>query len=120
MCALCILMVLIKKSPLRRFEIIPLLGKKGILLRYVESFFDNIFKFGVSSMFFKFGIKNKTVKELRKNQGYTTRELAARIKVDNIDILKIDNLKLKEVKEPLYSKILPILNGDDVDKIPWL
>lgn len=71
-------------------------------------------------MFFNFGIKNKTVQELRKNQGYTTRELAARVKVDNIDILKIDSLKLKEVKEPLYSKILPILNGDDVDKIPWL
>lgn len=70
-------------------------------------------------MFFKFGIKNKTVKELRKNEGYTAKELAERLKLDTIQILKVDNLKLKEVKEPLYSKILPILRGDDMDKIPW-
>lgn len=70
-------------------------------------------------MFFNFGIKNKTVKELRKNEGLTAKELAFRLKLDNIEILKIDNLKLKDVPEPLYSKVLPILRGDDMDKIPW-
>jgi len=65
-------------------------------------------------------ITNKTVKELRKNQGLTTQELAFAMKLDNIDILKIDNLKLKDVPEPLISKLFPILNGDYMDKIPWL
>jgi len=62
---------------------------------------------GVENLLFNFGLKQKTVKELRKNQGMTARELAQR-------------LKLKEVPEPLRSRITPILRGDDVDKIPWL
>lgn len=71
-------------------------------------------------MFFNFGIKNKKVKELRKKYGYTTKELATKVKVDNIDILRVDDLKVKDVPEPLKTKILPILTGEDLDKIPWL
>lgn len=67
-----------------------------------------------------FFFRNKTVKELRKKWGLTTRELAMRVKVENIEILKIDDLKIKDVSDPLQSKILPILKGDDLDKIPWL
>ncbi|MGI6434962.1 MAG: transcriptional regulator [Syntrophomonadaceae bacterium] len=62
----------------------------------------------------------KEIKELRKNQCLTARELADKLKIDTIDILKIDNLKLKDVPEPLRSKLLPILRGDYLDKIPWL
>ncbi len=71
-------------------------------------------------MFFNSKIRNKTVNELRKNQGYTIKELAERLKISTAEILAVDNIKLKEVPEPLYSKILPILRGDDLDKIPWL
>ena len=51
-----------------------------------------------------FFFRNKTVNELRKKWGLTTRELAQRVKVDNIEILKIDKLKIKEVPEPLQEK----------------
>ena len=67
-----------------------------------------------------FFFRNKTVNELRKKWGLTTRELAQRVKVDNIEILKIDKLKIKEVPEHLQRKITPIFRGDDFDKIPWL
>ncbi|MFZ7104686.1 MAG: transcriptional regulator [Peptococcaceae bacterium] len=67
-----------------------------------------------------FLFKNKTVKELRKKWGLTARELAIRVKVDNIDILKVDELKIKDVPEPLKTKLLPVLRGDDLDKMPWL
>ncbi|MDK2823213.1 MAG: hypothetical protein PWQ67_1476 [Clostridia bacterium] len=67
-----------------------------------------------------FFFRNKTVKELRKKWGLTTRELAMRVKLENIDILKIDDLKIKDVPEPIKTRILPILRGDDLDKIPWL
>ncbi|WP_053957199.1 hypothetical protein [Inediibacterium massiliense] len=70
-------------------------------------------------MFFKFKNRNKTIKELRKNQGHTAQELAFKLKIDTLNILKIDNLKLKEVPEKTKSKLLPILRGDDIDNIPW-
>lgn len=70
-------------------------------------------------MFFEFRNRNKTVKELRKNQGYTVKELAFKLKVDSSAIAKIDHLKLKEVPEPIRSQVLPILRGDYMDKIPW-
>jgi ribosome-binding protein aMBF1 (putative translation factor) len=70
-------------------------------------------------MFFEFRNRNKTVKELRKNQGYTAKELASKIRVDTPVIMKIDNLRLKDVPEPLRSKVLPILRGDYMEKIPW-
>jgi hypothetical protein len=68
---------------------------------------------------FGFGINNKTVKELRKNKGYTVAEIAVRLKLESIEIKRVDGLKLKEVPEPLRSKLLPIFRGDDYDKIPW-
>ncbi|MBO8129193.1 MAG: transcriptional regulator [Peptococcaceae bacterium] len=71
-------------------------------------------------MLFGFGFKNKTVKELRKNQGLTAKELAQKLKLDTIDILKYDHTKLKDVPEPLQTKLIPILRGDYMDKIPWL
>lgn len=70
-------------------------------------------------MFFSFRARNKTVKELRKNQGYTAKELALKLKLDTIEILNIDDLRFKEVPEPLYSRLLPVLRGDCVDRIPW-
>lgn len=60
-------------------------------------------------MFFNFSIKNKTVKELRKNKGLTARELALEIKVNESLILRVDNRKLKHVPDPLYSKLMSVL-----------
>lgn len=70
-------------------------------------------------MLFGLGMQNKKVKELRKNQGLTARELAKMIKVDTVDILKVEELKLKEVPEPLKTKMTPILRGNYLNKIPW-
>ena len=69
---------------------------------------------------FYFGFKNKTVKELRKNQGLTARELAIMIGVETHLIKKIDGMKLKHVPEPLKSKITAPLKGNKVDRMPWL
>ncbi|MDD2553676.1 MAG: transcriptional regulator [Desulfotomaculaceae bacterium] len=68
---------------------------------------------------FKFGIKNKKVKELRKNQGLTARELAQLVKLDTIDILKIDDMKVKDLSGPLKTKVMPILSGNYMNKIPY-
>jgi len=68
---------------------------------------------------FGIGFKNKTVKELRKKWGLTAKELADRLRIDTVEILKIDRMKVKEVPEPLQKKIIPILRGDDLDRIPW-
>lgn len=62
----------------------------------------------------------KTVKELRKNQGLTARELADKLKLPQVEILRVDEWRLKDVPEPLKSKLLPVLKGDYTDKIPWL
>ncbi|HHY73583.1 MAG TPA: transcriptional regulator [Bacillus bacterium] len=70
-------------------------------------------------MFFEFRNRNQTIKTLRKNRDFTAQELAVKLKVDNIDILKIDNMKLKDVPEPLKSKLLPVLRGDYLDNVPW-
>lgn len=70
-------------------------------------------------MLFYFRNKNKTIKELRKKQGYTAQELAIKTKLNTSVILKIDNRKLKHVPEPLKSKILPSLKGIDLGKYPW-
>lgn len=71
-------------------------------------------------MFFGLGLGNKKVKDLRKNQGYTAKELAERLQIHPMEILRVDEKKLKEVPEPLKSRITPILRGDDTDKMPWL
>lgn len=64
-------------------------------------------------------MKNRTVKELRKNQGLTARELAGLLRLDTVDVLQVDGLKLKDVPEPLRGRMTPILRGDRMDKIPW-
>ncbi len=61
-------------------------------------------------MFFKtFG--NKTVKELRRKQGLTAKELAMIAGVGSSMIRKVDYYKIKNVPEPLKSKIEPVLKG---------
>ncbi len=61
-------------------------------------------------MFFnRFG--NKTVKHLRKEQGLTAQELAMMVKVGSSMIRKVDYFKIKDVPEPLKSKIEPVLRG---------
>lgn len=69
---------------------------------------------------FNWGVANKTVKELRKNMGLTAKELAQRVKAETSAINRIDDVKLKDVPEPLCSRITPILKGKDFDKAPWL
>ncbi|KUO58009.1 MAG: hypothetical protein APF84_18460 [Gracilibacter sp. BRH_c7a] len=60
-------------------------------------------------MFSSFGFKNKTVKELRKNKGFTAKELALQINVSESLILRVDDRKLKHVPDPLQSKLVPVL-----------
>ncbi|GEM_PF-304452 len=69
---------------------------------------------------FGLGIQNKTVKQLRKQQGLTAKDLAFLLKIDTVDILKIDCTKLQNIPDPLKTKMIPILRGDNIDKIPWL
>ena len=71
-------------------------------------------------MIFGLGIQNKTVKQLRKQQGLTAKDLAFLLKIDTVDILKIDCTKLQNIPDPLKTKMIPILRGDNIDKIPWL
>ena len=59
-------------------------------------------------MFFK-AFSKKTVKELRKNKGLTAQELALSVRVSSSIIRKIDHLQLKNVPEPVKSKIEPVL-----------
>ncbi|HBF38427.1 MAG TPA: transcriptional regulator [Firmicutes bacterium] len=68
---------------------------------------------------FGLGLGNKIVKNLRKDKGFTVAELAARLKIESIEIKRVDQLKLKEVPEPLKSKLVPLFRGDDDHKIPW-
>ncbi|RXT02772.1 transcriptional regulator [Ammoniphilus sp. CFH 90114] len=70
-------------------------------------------------MFWSFRNRNVTVKELRKDMGYTTQELAFKLRLDHIELLNIDHKKLKEIDEPIRSKIIPILRGDELDSVPW-
>lgn len=59
------------------------------------------------------------MKVLRKNQGLTARELAGLLKVDTVEVLRVDNLKLRDVPEPLRGRMLPVLRGDRLDNVPW-
>lgn len=70
-------------------------------------------------MLFGWRMRNRTVKELRKNQGLTAREVATMLRVDTVEVLQVDDRKLKDVPEPLRSRMIPILRGDHMDKIPW-
>jgi transcriptional regulator with XRE-family HTH domain len=72
-------------------------------------------------MFFGLGFKDKkTIKELRKNQNLTAKDLADKLKLDTLDILKIDDQRLKDIGEPLRKKLTPILRGDYMDNMTWL
>jgi len=62
---------------------------------------------------------NKTVKELRKDQGLTAQELARHIKVNPSLVKKVDDFKFKKVPEPLKSKMQPVLRGKQINKLPW-
>jgi len=70
-----------------------------------------------------FGLKfkdKKTIKELRKNQNLTAKELADKLKLDTMDILKIEDVRLRDIAEPLRSNLTPILRGDYMDNMTWL
>jgi len=60
---------------------------------------------------FSWIFNNKTVKDLRKKQGLTAKELAIIINVNSPVIKKVDDHKIKNVPEPLKSRIEPILKG---------
>ena len=78
-------------------------------------------RIGGITMFFGLGFKDKkTVKELRKNQNLTARELADKLRLNTTDILKIDDLRLRDLSEPLKTKLTPILRGDYMDNMTWL
>lgn len=62
-------------------------------------------------MFFFKTFNNKSIKELRKNQGLTAKELALIVKVNTSLILKIDPLPFKKVPDPLKGRIEPVLRG---------
>ncbi len=68
---------------------------------------------------FGFGLQKKTIKELRKNQGLTAKELAQLVKVETVKILQIEDTKLRDVPEPLKTRLIPLLRGDYMNKIPW-
>lgn len=65
-------------------------------------------------------LMKKTVKELRKNQYLTAKELADKLHLETVEIMKLDDSKLKDVEEPLRSQLVPILRGDYMDNIPGL
>ena len=71
-------------------------------------------------MFFFKLFGNKTVKELRKNQGLTVQELSDLAKINPTLIKRVEYLKFKQVPDPLKSKIEPFLKGKHIDKKPWL
>ncbi|MCB8815819.1 transcriptional regulator [Desulfosporosinus shakirovi] len=72
-------------------------------------------------MFFGLEFKDKkTVKELMKNRNLTAKELADKLKLDTVDILKIGDLSLRDISEPLRGKLTPILRGDYMDNMTWL
>lgn len=68
-------------------------------------------------MFFEFRHRNRTIKDLRKDHGLTVQQLADRSAVDKLEIIRIDHLRLKEIKDPTRSKLLHILRGDYMDSV---
>ena len=69
-------------------------------------------------MFFNWGFMKKTVKELRKNQYLTAKDLADKLHINTIDVLNMDDKRLKDIEEPLKSEMIPILRGDYMDRLP--
>lgn len=62
--------------------------------------------------------KQKTVKTLRRSQGLTARELASMAKLDTIKVLHVDDMRLKDVPQPLQARIKPFLDGPGRKHIP--
>ncbi len=58
---------------------------------------------------FKWGKKHKTIRQLRRKRGFTANELAMMAKVDTIEILRLDDLKLKDIDKEMKDKLLPYL-----------
>lgn len=70
-------------------------------------------------MLYFFLHRNQTIKELRKNAGFTAKELALKIKCETVEIIRLDHLRLKEISREMRNQLIPILRGDQMDKIPW-
>lgn len=70
-------------------------------------------------MFYFLFHRNQTIKDLRKNAGYTAKELALKIKCETWEITRIDHLRLKDIPLEMHRLLLPIFRGDRLDKIPW-
>ncbi len=60
-------------------------------------------------MIFDFRFKNKTIYQLRKDKGWTVRELSERISVGPSILAKMDKKKLKEIPDPLFQKLYDVL-----------
>lgn len=45
-------------------------------------------------------------------------ELADELHIDTIDVLNMDDKRLKDVEEPLKSEMIPILRGGYMDRLP--
>lgn len=70
-------------------------------------------------MLFYLRNRNKTIKELRKNAGFTANELAVKLKCDTQVILRIDDLKLRNISDKMKDKLIPIFRGDRYHNVPW-
>jgi transcriptional regulator with XRE-family HTH domain len=66
-------------------------------------------------MFFEFRNRNRSIKDLRKDMGFTVQQLADQSGVDKLELLRIDNLKLRELQQPVRSQLMPSLRGDHLD-----
>lgn len=54
---------------------------------------------------------SKTVRELRMKQGLTVQQLALMVKISSSVIKKVDHFQIKNVPEPVKSRITPALRG---------
>lgn len=70
-------------------------------------------------MLYFFFHRNQTIKDLRKNAGFTAKELALKIKCETVEITRIDHQRLKDIPQAMRDRLLPIFRGDRLDKIPW-
>jgi hypothetical protein len=50
-----------------------------------------------------------TIRQLRRKRGFTANELAMMAKVDTIEVLRLDDLKLKDIDKEIKDKLLPYL-----------
>jgi len=70
-------------------------------------------------MLYFFLHRNQTIKELRKNAGFTARELALKLKCETVEIIRLDHLRLKEISPEMRHRLIPLFRGDRMDNIPW-